>query len=228
MIKTVIASLLCVPFLVTAEVPARRLNAAAGVMSEVMSAPDKGIPLNLLARAQCIVIVPGLKGGAFGVGAKYGKGYFSCRKGADWSAPASVRIEAGSVGFQIGLIETDLVLLVMNRKGARRLLIDKFTLGGQGEVAGGPVGRSTTAQTDISLRAEMLAWSRSRGAFAGVSLQGATLRQDVGDNEEIYGRRLNNKQIIYGDIRWPQEASELHSVLDRYATRARHRRLHRR
>jgi SH3 domain-containing YSC84-like protein 1 len=228
LIKPVIAALLCVPFLVNAEIPARRLNAAAEVISEVMSAPDKGIPLNLLARAQCIVVVPGLKGGAFGVGAKYGKGYFSCRKGADWSAPGSVRIEAGSVGFQIGLIETDLVMLIMNRKGARRLLTDKFTLGGQGEVAGGPVGRATTAQTDISFRAEMLAWSRSRGAFAGVSLQGATLRQDLSDNDEIYGRRLSNKQIIYGDVTWPQEGSELHSVLNRYAARARHRRLHRR
>jgi SH3 domain-containing YSC84-like protein 1 len=227
LIKTAIAALLCVPLLITAEVPARRLNAAAAVISEVMSAPDKGIPLNLLARAQCIVVVPGLKGGAFGVGAKYGKGFFSCRKGGGWSAPASVRVEAGSVGFQIGVIETDLVMLIMNTKGARRLLTDKFTLGGQGEVAGGPVGRSTTAQTDISLRAEMLAWSRSRGAFAGVSLQGATLRQDVSDNEEIYGRRLNNKQIIYGEITWPQEASELHSVLNRYAARARHRRTHR-
>ncbi|MFL6354463.1 MAG: lipid-binding SYLF domain-containing protein [Bryobacteraceae bacterium] len=227
MIKPLIASLLCVPFVATSEIPAKRLNAAAEVISEVMSAPDKGIPLNLLARAECIVIVPGLKGGAFGVGAKYGKGYFSCRKAADWSAPASVRIEAGSIGFQIGLIETDLVMLIMNRKGARRLLTDKFTLGGQGEVAGGPVGRSTTAQTDITLRAEMLAWSRSRGAFAGVSLQGATLRQNLSDNEEIYGRRLNNKQVIYGDVSWPQEGSEFHSVLDRYATRARHRWLHR-
>ncbi|MGI8958500.1 MAG: lipid-binding SYLF domain-containing protein [Bryobacteraceae bacterium] len=220
--------LLCVPFVATAEVPAKRLDAAAGVLSEVMSAPDKGIPLDLLARAQCIVIVPGLKGGAFGVGAKYGKGFFSCRKGADWSAPAAVRIEAGSFGFQIGLVETDLILLVMNRKGAHRLLTTKFTLGGQGEVAGGPVGRSTTAQTDLSLRAEMLSWSRSRGAFAGVSLQGATLRQDLSDNEEIYGRRLNNKQVIYGNISWPQQASELHGVLNRYAARARHRRMHRR
>lgn len=228
MIKPFIALLLCVPFVATAEVPAKRLDAAAGVLSEVMSAPDKGIPLDLLARAQCIVIVPGLKGGAFGVGAKYGKGFFSCRKGADWSAPAAVRIEAGSFGFQIGLVETDLILLVMNRKGAHRLLTTKFTLGGQGEVAGGPVGRSTTAQTDLSLRAEMLSWSRSRGAFAGVSLQGATLRQDLSDNEEIYGRRLNNKQVIYGNISWPQQASELHGVLNRYAARARHRRMHRR
>jgi SH3 domain-containing YSC84-like protein 1 len=228
LIKTLAALVLSVSFVATAEVPAKRLNSAAAVLSEVMSAPDKGIPSDLLARAQCIVIVPGLKGGAFGFGAKYGKGFFSCRKGTDWSAPAAVRIEAGSVGFQIGLIETDLILLVMNRKGAHRLLTTKFTLGGQGEVAGGPVGRSTTAQTDISLRAEMLSWSRSRGAFAGVSLQGATLRQDVHDNEDIYGRPLSNKQIIYGPVAWPQEASELHGVLNKYAARARHRRSHRR
>jgi SH3 domain-containing YSC84-like protein 1 len=228
LIKSLVVLLLSIPLLANAEVPAKRLNSAASVLSEVMSAPDKGIPLDLLARAQCIVIVPGLKGGAFGVGAKYGKGFFSCRKGADWSAPAAVRIEAGSVGFQIGLIETDLILLVMNRKGAHRLLTTKFTLGGQGEAAGGPVGRSTAAQTDLSLRAEMLSWSRSRGAFAGVSLQGATLRQDVHDNEEIYGRPLTNKQIIYGPVSWPQEASELHGVLNRYAARARHRRFHKR
>ena len=228
MIKTLATLVLSVSFVATAEVPAKRLNSAATVLSEVMSAPDKGIPSDLLARAQCIVIVPGLKGGAFGFGAKYGKGFFSCRKGTDWSAPAAVRIEAGSVGFQIGLIETDLILLVMNRKGAHRLLTTQFTLGGQGEVAGGPVGRSTTAQTDVSLRAEMLSWSRSRGAFAGVSLQGATLRQDVHDNQDIYGRPLNNKQIIYGSVAWPQEASELHGVLNKYAARAHHRRFHRR
>lgn len=224
--KSLLALLLCAPFFVRAEAPSKRLNDAADVLSEVMSAPDKGIPSNLLARAQCIVVVPGLKGGAFGVGAKYGKGYFSCRRGYGWSAPASIRIEAGSVGFQIGLIETDLVLLVMNAHGAHRLLTDQFTLGGQGEVAGGPVGRSSTAQTDISLRAEMLSWSRSRGAFAGISLQGATLRQDVSDNAEIYGQPYHNKDIIYGNIHWPVDGSEFHSVLERYAARA--RRLHHR
>jgi lipid-binding SYLF domain-containing protein len=197
------------------------LNSAADVLSEVMSAPDKGIPTNLLARAQCIVIVPGMKAGAFGIGAKYGKGFFSCRRGSDWSAPASIRVEGGSVGFQIGLIETDLVLLVMNQRGAQRLLSDQFTVGGQGEVAAGPVGRSSTAQTDISMRAEMLSWSRARGVFAGISLQGATLRQDVSDNAEIYGRSLRNKEIINGPVAWPAEASEFHSVLHRYAARAR-------
>ncbi len=213
--------LACLPFLASAEAPTRRLDDAATVLSEVMSAPDKGIPTNLLAKAQCIVIVPGMKQAAFIGGAKYGKGFFSCRRGADWSAPASVRVEGGSVGFQIGLIESDLVLLVMNRKGADRLLSTQFTLGGVAEVAGGPVGRSSTAQTDASFRAEMLSYSRARGAFAGVSLQGATLRQDVSDNAEIYGRRLTNKEIIHGGVNWPQTGSELRSVLRRYAARAR-------
>jgi len=187
-----------------------------------MSAPDKGIPANLLARAQCIVIVPGLKQAAFIGGAKYGKGFFSCRRGANWTAPASIRVEGGSFGFQIGLLESDLVLLVMNEKGASRLLSTQFTLGGEAQVAGGPVGRSSTAQTDASLRAEMLSYSRARGAFAGVSLSGATLRQDVSDNTELFGRPLTNKQIMARDVAWPAVASELHSVLNRYASRTHH------
>ncbi len=219
--KALALLLISLPFAAMAEVPVKRLNDAADVLSEVMSAPDKGIPTDLLARAHCIVIVPGMKSGAFGVGAKYGKGFFSCRKAGGWSAPASVRIEGGTVGFQIGLIETDLVLLVMNSRGAHRLLTDQFTLGGEGEVAAGPVGRSSTAQTDVSMRAEMLSWSRARGVFAGVSLQGATLRQDVGDNAEIYGRPLRNREIIYEPIAWPPAASELHGVLNHYAARAR-------
>ena len=213
--------LACLPLLVRAEAPTRRLNDAASVLSEIMAAPDKGIPTNLLARAQCIVVVPGVKQAAFIGGAKYGKGFFSCRHGSDWSAPASVRIEGGSVGFQIGIIESDLVLLVMNRKGADRLLSTQFTLGGVAEVAGGPVGRSSTAQTDASFRAEMLSYSRARGVFAGVSLQGATLRQDVSDNAEIYGRPLTNKQIIRGRVDWPSTGSEFRSVLEKYAARAR-------
>jgi len=185
-----------------------------------MSTPDNGIPLDLMRHAQCIVVIPGVKQGAFGVGAKYGKGFFSCRKGADWSAPGSIRIEGGSVGFQIGVNETDVILLIMHRKGAERLLSTQFTIGGEAEAAAGPVGRSSTAQTDISLRAEMLSWSRSRGAFAGISLQGATLRQDEGDNEDIYGRKLSNKQVINGPTAWPREGSELHSLLNKYAARA--------
>ena len=225
--KRLLSLLACLPLLGRAEAPTQRLNDAATVLSEIMSAPDKGIPANLLAKAQCIVVVPGMKQAAFIGGAKYGKGFFSCRRGPDWSAPASVRVEGGSVGFQIGLVESDLVLLIMNRKGADRLLSTRFTLGGAAEVAGGPVGRSSTAQTDASFRAEMLSYSRARGVFAGVSLQGATLRQDVSDNAEIYGSPLTNKQIIHGSVAWPQTGSEFRSVLEKYAARARRRLKHR-
>jgi lipid-binding SYLF domain-containing protein len=220
----ILTLLLCLPAsFLRAEATPKRLNSAAGVLGEIMATPDKGIPMDLMRHAQCIVVIPGVKQGAFGVGAKYGKGFFSCRKGADWSAPGSVRIEGGSVGFQIGLNETDVILLVMNRHGAERLLSTQLTIGGEAEAAAGPVGRSSTAQTDVSLRAEMLSWSRSRGAFAGVSLQGATLRQGESDNADIYGRKLTNKQVINGPTAWPTEGSELHGVLLKYAARSQRR-----
>ena len=144
--------------------PAKRLGEAAAVFSEVMSAPDKGIPQDLLDRAHCIVIVPSLKTAAFIVGGKYGKGYLSCRNtnGVGWSAPGTVRIEGGSVGFQIGGSETDLIMLVMNQGGMDKLLSSKFTLGAEGSVAAGPVGRTATAQTDAQMHAEILSWSRSQ------------------------------------------------------------------
>jgi lipid-binding SYLF domain-containing protein len=211
------------PSLSFAERTGERLNSAETVLSEIMSTPDQGIPMHLLARAECIVVIPGVKEGAFGFGAKYGKGFFSCRKGTDWSAPAAVRLEGGTFGFQIGGIESDVVMLVMNRKGADRLMSTRFTIGGQGEAAIGPLGRSTAAEADISLRAEILSWSRSRGAFAGISLQGATLRQDFRDNLDLYGSPLNNKQIVYGAVAWPKSASELHSILNRFAAYAQKR-----
>ena len=145
--------------------PAKRLVEAAAVLSEVMAAPDKGIPQDLLEKAHCIVIVPSLKTAAFVIGGKYGKGYLSCRNhnAPGWSAPATVRIEGGSVGFQIGGSTADLIMLVMSERGADKLLSSKFTLGGEGEVAAGPVGRTATAETDLKMRAEILSWSRSRG-----------------------------------------------------------------
>src|SRR5262249_37772202 len=147
------------------------------------------IPHDLLDRAQCAVIVPGAKKGAFIVGATFGKGFITCRGKNDrgWSAPAAIRMEGGSFGFQIGGSETDVVMLVMNDRGAERLMQSKFTLGGEGEVAAGPVGRSATAQTDAKFTAEILSWSRSRGVFAGIALKGATLRPDEGANEAMYG-----------------------------------------
>jgi lipid-binding SYLF domain-containing protein len=183
--------------------PVKRLEEAAAVFSEIMATPDKGIPQDLLEKAHCIVIVPGLKKGAFIVGGKYGKGYLSCRNksGAGWSAPGTVRIEGGSVGLQIGGSETDLIMLLMNERGADRLLSSKFTLGAEGDVAAGPVGRSATAQTDAYMRAEILSWSRARGVFAGLALQGATLRQDLEDNDVLYGKKLENREIVTQGIR---------------------------
>ncbi len=139
--KLILAVSLCLPLLLQAEPTPKRLNSAAAVLGEIMSTPDKGIPLDLMHHAQCIVVIPGVKQGAFGIGAKYGKGFFSCRRGADWSAPGSIRVEGGSVGFQIGANETDVILLIMNRRGAERLLSTQFTIGGAAEAAAGPVGR---------------------------------------------------------------------------------------
>jgi lipid-binding SYLF domain-containing protein len=201
----------------------KRLDESAAVFSEVMAAPDKGIPEDLLEKAHCIVIVPGLKKAAFIVGAKYGKGFMSCRsKGrAGWSAPGAVRVEGGSVGFQIGGSETDVILLVMNQRGADRLLSSQFTLGAEGDIAAGPVGRSATAQTDAKMSAEILSWSRSRGVFAGISLQGATLRQDLDDNEELYGSKIENRDIVGKGVAPPAEASRLLSLLNKYSARER-------
>jgi lipid-binding SYLF domain-containing protein len=199
----------------------RRLNEAGVVFSEIMSAPDKGIPDDVLEKAQCVVVVPGMKKGAFIVGAKYGKGFVTCRGAhhAGWSAPGAVRIEGGSFGFQIGGSETDVVLLVMNEHGANRLLGDKFTLGGEGEVAAGPVGRSASAQTDAKMTAEILSWSRTRGVFAGISLQGATLRDDSDDNAELYGKKMSNREIVDSNIEAPAAASKLLTLLSRYSPR---------
>ena len=185
--------------------PAKRLGEAASVFSEVMATPDKGIPQDLLEKAHCIVIVPSLKTAAFLVGGKYGKGYLSCRNkgGGGWSAPATVRIEGGSVGFQIGGSETDLIMLVMSQRGADKLLESKFTLGAEGSVAAGPVGRTATAQTDAQMHAEILSWSRSQGLFAGLALEGATLREDLDDNATLYGRKLENREIVTSGMRRP-------------------------
>jgi lipid-binding SYLF domain-containing protein len=199
----------------------KRLGEADTVLREVMVTPDQAIPQELLDRAQCAAIVPGVKKGAFIVGARYGKGYISCRKkgNAGWTAPGAVRIEGGSVGFQIGGSESDVVLLVMNQRGADRLLSSQFTLGGAAEVAAGPVGRTVKAQTDALMTAEILSWSRSRGVFAGISLQGATLRQDLDDNRALYGRTLENREIIEQDLLVPKAAKKLVATLNRYSSR---------
>ncbi len=218
-----LATLAIVPLLAKDNEPAKRLNEAASVFTEVMATPDKGIPEDMLANAHCIVIVPGLKSAAFLVGGKYGKGYVSCRRknGPGWSAPGTVRIEGGSVGFQIGGSETDLIMLVMNERGANKLLESKFTLGGEGSVAAGPVGRTATAQTDAQMHAEILSWSRSQGLFAGLALTGATLRQDLDDNATLYGKKLENKQIVTTSVRVPKSAERLIQLLNKYSSRER-------
>lgn len=203
--------------------PVKRLNESAAVFAEIMATPDRGIPQDLLANAHCIVIVPGLKTAAFIVGGKFGKGYVSCRNksGVGWSAPGTVRIEGGSVGFQIGGSETDLIMLVMNARGADKLLSSKFTLGAEGSVAAGPVGRTATAQTDAQMHAEILSWSRSQGLFAGIALEGATLRQDLDDNAVLYGKKLENRQIVTSSVRAPKAAAKLIALLNKYSSRER-------
>jgi lipid-binding SYLF domain-containing protein len=214
-----IAAIALTPLMAKDREPAKRLDTAAVVFSEIMAAPDKGIPREMLEHAHCIVIVPDLKTAAFVFGAKYGKGYLSCRSkvGPGWSAPATVRIEGGSVGFQIGGSSTDLIMLVMNERGADKLLSSKFTLGAEGSVAAGPVGRTATAQTDAQMHADILSWSRSQGLFAGLALEGATLRQDLDDNNTIYGRRLENREIVTKKRRMPPEALKLVTLLNRYS-----------
>ena len=200
-----------------ADTPQERLTDATQIFTEIMATPDKGIPQDLLEKARCVVIVPGLKQAAFGIGGKFGRGYATCRRDAGgWGAPAAIRVEGGSFGFQIGASSTDVIMLVMDDHGMRRLMQDKVTLGAEATVAAGPVGRSTAANTDAQLSAEILSWSRSKGLFAGIALQGATLRPDQDVNQELYGSKLTSKDILMTDRKVPEEARPLISVLNKY------------
>jgi SH3 domain-containing YSC84-like protein 1 len=219
-IATIVAATVTVTPLIAADnEPVQRLEAAAAVLSDVMATPDNGIPQELLQKSHCVVIVPDLKTAAFVFGGKYGKGYLSCRRadGEGWSAPATVRIEGGSVGFQIGGSSTDLIMLVMTQRGSQKLLESKFTLGAEGSVAAGPVGRTATAQTDVQMHADILSWSRSQGLFAGIALEGATLRQDLDDNTTLYGKPLDNREIVTEGVAAPPSAAALIALLNRYS-----------
>lgn len=219
-----VATLALAPVILARESePVQRLDEAAAVFGEIMAVPDRSIPEDLLANAHCIVIAPGVKKAAFIFGGRYGKGYLSCRdkSGSGWSAPATVRIEGGSMGFQLGASSTDLILLVMNERGAARLLETEFTIGAGASVAAGPVGRSAGAQTDALMRAEILSYSRSQGVFAGVALKGATLRQDLDDNETLYGKRLENREIVTSGMPVPQSAAALIALLNKHSKRER-------
>jgi len=194
-----------------------RLDASADTLTDMMRASDHGIPGDLLDKAKCVVVIPGMKKAGFIFGAKYGSGFAVCRRPGNvgWSAPAAMIVEGGSVGFQIGLSETDVVLLVMNDGGMRHLLSDKFTLGGDASAAAGPIGRTATAETDAMMNAEMLAYSRSRGLFAGISLEGATLRSDEEANRTMYGRSATNREILTGDFKTPAAAVKFEKSLNR-------------
>ncbi len=197
----------------------KRLQESAEVLKEIMAAEDKAIPQDLFSKAQCAVIVPGVKKAGFIVGAKYGRGFASCRQpdGKGWTAPVGMRVEGGSFGFQIGGAETDVIMLVMSKRGMDRLLSSKFTLGGEASAAAGPVGRDTTAQTDATLRAEILSWSRSRGLFGGVALQGATLRDDADVDTALYGAGVDRRAVLGGKKATPQAAQALIALLNKYS-----------
>ncbi len=202
---------------------AERLDDSASLFAEIMGTPDRSIPQELLEKANCIVVVPGLKKAAFGIGGKYGRGFALCRAagGTGWGPPAAIRIEGGSVGFQIGVSSTDVVMLVMNQRGMQKLSSSKFTIGADANAAAGPVGRNASAQTDAFMHAEILSWSRSKGLFAGVSLDGATLRNDLDENQALYGQRWTSKQILESGAKMPEAASKLISALNKYSMRER-------
>jgi len=218
--KGFLSLLLTVPlFAGTQSDDIKRIDTAAAVFHEIMHAPDGGIPRDLIERAHCVGIIPNLKRAGFIVGAKYGKGVITCRHEGGWSAPSMVILEGGSIGFQIGAGETDVIFAIMNRAGEGRLDSDKFTIGGDAAAMAGPVGRETQAQTDAMMNAEILSWSRARGAFAGVSLEGASLRPDREDNRALYGHDLTQREILHGATMSPEAARPLAHELEDYAPR---------
>jgi SH3 domain-containing YSC84-like protein 1 len=194
-----------------------RMSDAASVFQEIMNAPDHGIPQDILNKAQCVGIIPGVKKAGFIFGAKYGKGIMVCRTNTGWSAPSTVIVEGGSFGFQIGAGETDVVLVVQNRDGERKIMQDKFTFGASAGAMAGPVGRTAAAETDAQLHAEILSYSRSRGLFAGVDLSGSTLRPDREDNRAVYGPGVSQRAILTGQVARPAAADRLYAELHQFA-----------
>jgi SH3 domain-containing YSC84-like protein 1 len=195
-----------------------RLQNSGAVLKEILDVPDN-IPHDLLDKADCVVVFPSVLKAAFIVGGSYGRGAMSCRQGDDfrgpWGAPTMMALEGGSFGFQIGAQATDFVLLVMNESGARGILASKVKLGGDASVAAGPVGRDASAETDASMRAEILSYSRARGLFAGVSLEGSTIRPDNADNRRVYGRKIPASDIVLSRrVAVPPAAQQLVSTLD--------------
>lgn len=197
-----------------------RVQAAADVLDEIQSAPDSGIPQDILGRAQCVAVVPSMLKGGFIVGAKYGRGLASCRNPKGWSSPAFFTVTGGSFGFQIGGQAVDLVMLVMNDEGMQRLLSSQFALGADASVAAGPVGRHAEGNTDWKMRAQILTYSRARGVFAGVSLNGAVVKQDKDSTREFYGHMVTFKAALTGEIEPPAGANPFLSTLAKWAQEA--------
>lgn len=197
-----------------------RIQAAGRVMNEIMAAPDKGIPTNILSDAQCVAVVPSLLKGGFIVGAAYGKGVATCRTDKGWSAPAPFRIEGGSFGLQIGGEAVDLVMVIMNERGMRALLSSKFKLGADASAAAGPVGRHAEGATDWKMRAQVLTYSRARGVFAGISLNGAAIHQDKDDTRALYGHMVTFKSILTGVAAAPEGSAPFLSAVEKYAALA--------
>ena len=197
-----------------------RMQAAAEVLTDIQGAPDKGIPQEVLGSAECVAVVPSMLKGGFIVGAKYGRGLASCRTEKGWSAPAFFVVAGGSFGFQIGGQAVDLVMLIMNKDGMRHLLSSEFALGADASVAAGPVGRHAEGNTDWKMRAEVLTYSRARGLFAGVSLNGASIRQDKDSTREFYGRMVPFKTALTGEIDPPAGSNAFLTALAQWAQAA--------
>lgn len=197
--------------------PDKRLEHATDAMRVFLS-PDSNIPLGLIGKAQCVVVVPRLMKGAFLFGGKYGRGFAACRKNpTTWSSPAAIAIEGGSFGPQLGGSATDLIILVMNQGGMTRLLGDKFTLGGEAAIVAGPTGVTASANTDVLMMAEMISYSRAKGLFVGLSLEGATLRPDGGENKKLYGHEMANRDILMGKVAAPKGARGFVALLNKRA-----------
>jgi len=194
-----------------------RIDSATDVFRDIINTPESSVPLGLAQSAACIAIIPGQKQFAFVVGGKYGKGLVTCRVGNSWSAPAFVMISGGSFGFQIGGSSTDLILVFRNRDGLKKLLNDKFKIGGDATAAAGPLGRNTGASTDLELHAQILTYSRSRGLFAGISLDGAVFEPDEDGDVALYGAGVNREDILNGKVPPPQEAGALLKEMTTYA-----------
>jgi lipid-binding SYLF domain-containing protein len=206
------------PAVASADTAAERLADSAAVLRQIMASPDQGIPEPLLARARCVIVVPGLKKAGFIVGGTYGRGFITCRRQGSrgWGAPAALRMEGGSLGFQIGATESDVIMLLMDQTAVDGVLRSRFTLGAGVEAVAGPVGRGVGAATEGTMNARILSYTLSRGVFAGATAGGASLRQDLDENKEMYGKELTTREVIEGKVTPPKAAAELLQILARH------------